>query len=172
MKHPCNTKAGVQSCRKDLSQVIINQAEKYQKEIYRKNSSCSKLLVHSQQRGLIVKMQTHSCWEQPVKYLLWSVLSWSVTCGSRWVLPLPLREEQKGDFRKDEAEMPPLGARLPTCHLKIICRTHTWLGQGDKYIETGTMSGHWDFAFQRPHRKLALSMFWFYFLISPSSSPI
>lgn len=33
MKHPCNTKAGVQSCRKDLSEVITNQAEKYQKEM-------------------------------------------------------------------------------------------------------------------------------------------
>lgn len=32
MKHPSNTKAGVQTCRKDLSEVITNQAEKYQKE--------------------------------------------------------------------------------------------------------------------------------------------
>ena len=33
MKHSCNAKAGVQSCRKDLSEVITNQAEKYQKEM-------------------------------------------------------------------------------------------------------------------------------------------
>lgn len=61
--------------------------------------------------------------------------------GSRQILPLPLSEEQDG-FRKDEAEVPPLCARLLTYHLKAICRTYTGLGQGDKYIKRRTVSGH------------------------------
>lgn len=62
--------------------------------------------------------------------------------GSGRVLPLPLSEEQKDDFRKDEAEMPSLHARLLMCHPKMVCRTHTRLGQGGKYIKRGMMSGH------------------------------
>lgn len=53
--------------------------------------------------------------------------------GRGQILPLPLSEERKDDFRRDEAEMPPLCAHVSS---KIGCRTHAGLGQRDKYFST------------------------------------
>lgn len=51
--------------------------------------------------------------------------------GRGQILLLPLSEEHKDDFRRDEAETPPLWAHVLS---KIVCRTHAGLGQRDKYL--------------------------------------